>query len=146
LSINPGLKDIFRSLWKDFNTTFEDILGRIRSHKDLILDKATALHIQAGQFTTNMQDIRNHIQGYEQGWREFLRKEEIRKEAMFNETREWIASVDIESEHSNICYDRQRYQNSGDWILSHEKVKNWLSPDRLTHSILWINGRPGTGT
>jgi hypothetical protein len=140
------LKDVFRALWKNFNPTFEDILRRIRSHGALIMNKAIAVYSQRGLFNTDIHDIQNHIQQYERDKLQFLEGENARQDAKYKEVQEWIASADVECEHKNICDDRKNYRNSGDWILNQEKVKKWLSPDMLTHSILWINGRPGTGT
>jgi hypothetical protein len=140
------LKDVFWALWKNFNATFDDILRRIRSHKAFVMDKATTMYSQRGLFATDMQDIRNHIQQYERDRLQFLDTEKERQAARYNEVQEWIASADVESEHYKICYDLENYPNCGDWILNQQKVKNWLSPDGSTHSILWINGRPGTGT
>jgi hypothetical protein len=93
------------------------------------------------------QEIRDYLRQVEKEILDLNELEANRHEIKFNEVRSWIAGPETETEHNNICRDRKHYPNSGDWILDNAKVKDWLSPDpdQSPSSVLWINGRPGTG-
>ncbi|KAL4786749.1 hypothetical protein BJX76DRAFT_354925 [Aspergillus varians] len=142
-----ALNVVFKPLWEDFSPTFESILHRIRSHSRLIEDKGRYLYSHPAQYDMDMQGIREYLLQIEKGVFDLKHRELERRETKFNEVRDWIAGVDSETEHNDICRDRNRYPGSGSWILDNGKVKEWLSPDpdQSSSSILWINGRPGTG-
>lgn len=141
------MKDVFKALWKDFSHRLEQIIFEVKSHTALIEDEIGTLVNPSPGLQTDMRHIRDHIQQMEQKAHEFEKKEIERKKKMYTEVRDWLISADIEREHFEYCHDRESYPNTGDWILSHGKVKKWLSqdPEQSSHSILWINGRPGTG-
>ncbi|RLM00334.1 hypothetical protein CFD26_108105 [Aspergillus turcosus] len=143
-----ALQVVFSPLWKDFGQRFESILHRIRSHTTLLEDKTRAIYNnRTGKYDMDAQEIRDHLQQVEKEILDLNEREAKRHEIKFNEVRSWIAGPETETEHNNICRDRKHYPSSGDWILDNAKVKDWLSPDpdQSPSSILWINGRPGTG-
>ncbi|KAL3477934.1 hypothetical protein BJX99DRAFT_225121 [Aspergillus californicus] len=142
-----ALKAVFRPLWKDFGPTFENILHRIHSHRMLIEDKTRTLYSHPEQYDMDMREIRDHLRQMRHDVLDLREREAKRQEQKFDEVRDWIAAAETETEHSNICRDRKRYPNSGDWIVDNPKVKYWTSPDpdQSYSPILWINGRPGTG-
>uniref|UniRef100_A0A093VFA9 Vegetative incompatibility protein HET-E-1 n=1 Tax=Talaromyces marneffei PM1 TaxID=1077442 RepID=A0A093VFA9_TALMA len=149
-----ALKDTFKPLWKDFQHCFEHILHQLRSHKALIEDEARVPTNTLRDMSADSQHIRDHIQQIAGNSFEFDRKERERQKALYNEVRDWFSysrnlpeNAEVESEHGRYCYDREQYTDTGGWILSHEKIQKWLSPDvqQSSHSMLWINGRPGTG-
>uniref|UniRef100_A0A093VGA7 Putative SWI/SNF-related matrix-associated actin-dependent regulator of chromatin subfamily A member 3-like 1 n=1 Tax=Talaromyces marneffei PM1 TaxID=1077442 RepID=A0A093VGA7_TALMA len=148
-----ALKDTFKPLWKDFQHCFEHILHQLRSHKALIEDEARVPTNTLRDMSADSQHIRDHIQQIAGNSFEFDRKERERQKALYNEVRDWFSysrnlpeNAEVESEHGRYCYDREQYTDTGGWILSHEKIQKWLSPDvqQSSHSMLWINGRPGT--
>lgn len=152
---HAALKETFKSLWKDYHHRLDHNLRQLRSHKALIEDevrKSTGPFIDV---SADSQHIRDHIQQIAEKNFEFEKKERERQRDVYDEVRDWFSysrnlpeDAEVESEHGRYCYDREQYSDTGDWILSHEKIQKWLSPDiqHLSHSILWINGRPGTGS
>ncbi|KAL4928317.1 uncharacterized protein BDV17DRAFT_264698 [Aspergillus undulatus] len=148
LYFGRALKVVFRPLWKDFHTPkFDNIVKRIRSHTELIEDKARASYANPGQYNTDIQGLRDHLRRIEEDALKLKDKEAERQETKLKEVQDWIAGTESETEHNNICRDRHRYPNSGNWILEQGRVKEWLvpDPDQSYSSMLWINGRPGTG-
>ncbi|KAL4918902.1 hypothetical protein BDW62DRAFT_180053 [Aspergillus aurantiobrunneus] len=142
-----ALKSVFKALWKDFDPTFQSIVLRIRSHSTLIEDKVRVAYSHPGQYETDMQGIRDYLGKIEKDIVDLNEEENKRREKKFDEVRDWIAGTESETEHRKICRDRSHHPSSGDWILENGRVKEWLSPDpdQSYSSILWINGRPGTG-
>ncbi|KAL4951216.1 hypothetical protein BDW69DRAFT_42142 [Aspergillus filifer] len=147
LYFGRALKVVFKPLWKDFEPTLERILLRIRSHSALIEDKARASFANPGQYDADMQAIRDHLHQVEKDVLDLKARDTERLATKLNEVQDWIAGTESETEHNAICRDRYRYPNSGNWILENGRVKEWLTPDpdQSYSSMLWINGRPGTG-
>lgn len=149
-----ALKETFKSFWKDFNRRFEHIIHQLRSYRALIEDEAGIPSSPFRNVSLESHHIQNHIQHIERNTSEFDKKEIERQTDVYNEVRAWLSysrnlpeHAEVESEHDRYCYDRGQYAGTGDWILSHEKIKKWLSPDvqNSSQSMLWISGRPGAG-
>jgi len=152
---HAALKETFKSLWKDFHHRFDHIVHQLTSHKALIEDEARTPTGPFRDVSADSQCTRDHIQQVAGNTFEFDKKERERQRDVYNEVRDWFSysrnlpeNAEIESEHGRYCYDREQYADTGDWILSHEKIQKWLSSDvqHLSHSMLWISGRPGTGS
>jgi hypothetical protein len=153
--IHAALKETFKPLWKDFRHRFDHSLHQLRSHKALIEDDARLPPKTFRNMCGDSQHIRDHIQQIAGNTFDFEKKERERQKDIHNEVRDWFSysrnlpeNAEVESEHGRYCYDREQYADTGDWILRHEKIQKWLSPDvqHSSHSMLWINGRPGTGS
>ncbi|BAE55442.1 unnamed protein product [Aspergillus oryzae RIB40] len=158
-----ALRTVFRPLWKDFETTLFDVIVReTGSHRIMIEDKTMALYSHPGHCTMDAQEVRDHLESTSNNMRLSKQEHQKAREKMYDEVRCWIAGAagvsgvedvadvvgaETESDHNNICRDRGFYPGSGSWILENEKVKKWLSPEpeQSSNSMLWINGRPGTG-
>lgn len=154
--IYAALKETFIPLWRDFfNHRLDHVVHQLRSHKALIEDEEGTPTGPFRDVSADSQRIREHIQHLAGNTFEFDKQERERQRDVYNEVRDWFSysrnlpeNAEVESEHGRYCYDREQYADTGDWILSHEKIQKWLSPDvqQLSHSMLWINGRPGTGS
>ncbi|KAB8225072.1 hypothetical protein BDV33DRAFT_164515 [Aspergillus novoparasiticus] len=158
-----ALRTVFRPLWKDFETTlFDRIVHETGSHRIMIEDKTMALYSHPGHYTMDAQEIRDHLESTSNDMRLSKQNHQKAREKMYDVVRCWIAGAagvsgvedvadvvgaETESDHNNICRDRGFYPGSGSWILENGKVKKWLSPEpeQSSNSMLWINGRPGTG-
>lgn len=125
-------------------------MENLRHHKNLIEEQATAIISRTQQdyiiqYHSDAQRIRDHLQRYDRDQQKFADTEKDRQEGQHSQVQAWFGSPDVETEHLDICVDREKYPKSGDWILEQETVKTWLSPDEAVNSILCINGNPGTG-
>jgi hypothetical protein len=147
-SIAAIWRQIFRSIWKDFETRFKHILDSLSQHRQLIVEQAQLLHFQQSQI--DLQSLMLHIQQYEHDRSE--RMILLEKEAKYEEDKkyltvlEWFSGADSTVlDHDTFRGIRSQYAGSGDWILKDEKVQNWMEPDTPESSVLWINGIPGAG-
>lgn len=142
---------------------FDVIVRETGSHRIMIEDKTMALYSHPGHCTMDAQEVRDHLESTSNNMRLSKQEHQKAREKMYDEVRCWIAGAagvsgvedvpdvvgaETESDHNNICRDRSFYPGSGSWILENEKVKKWLSPEpeQSSNSMLWINGRPGTGS
>ena len=150
LTVELALKQVIRAVWKSFDPTFKHILDRLGSHRQLLEMKVKTLNSRTlnnhvSRYTEDMRVIQYHLQGYQKSCDEFVEAEKDRQEKRHDELQGWIASPDVEREHLDIQDDLQQYPGSGHWILSQDKIKDWLCPDNSTDSLLCVNGNPGTG-
>jgi hypothetical protein len=126
-------RQVFRSVWKDFKTRFQNILDRLRRHREVIESQANLLHFQQYQLdrAKMLEDLR--------------RSENERRQKNYKEALEWISGADTHLDHESACAARSEYPGSGRWILKHSKQQNWKEADEPVSSILWLNGIPGAG-
>lgn len=140
-------RQVFRSIWKTFETRFSDILRSLSGHKQLIIEQAAL--VQQRQYRDDSQRIRVHIEQYEQDRKEKLIQVRDQEEAEMNrkyrDVLEWFSAAQSTVEDQDICHKtRNEYAGSGQWILKDEKIQNWME-DPPVSSILWMNAIPGAG-
>ena len=139
---------LFRSLWKNFETRFRSILESLSRHRQLIADQAALIHYQ--QYQLDMQAISNHIRQYGEDREKNIEDRERQEAAEMHrkhlEVLQWFSAADTttsdQEQHTRI---RREYPGSGHWILKNEKVRIWQEDDTPPSSILWLNGKPGSG-
>ncbi|KAF2999267.1 hypothetical protein E8E13_003411 [Curvularia kusanoi] len=68
------------------------------------------------------------------------------EQSRLNNVQEWLA-VESRSDHDHVTYQEVRFEHSSttDWILNHEKIKDWVALDNPTTPLLWMHGIPGAG-
>jgi hypothetical protein len=120
-------------VWKDFKTRFQNILDRLRRHREVIGSQANLLHFQQYQL-----DRTKMLEG-------LRRSENERRQKNYKEALEWISGADTNLDHESACAARSEYPGSGRWILKHSKLQNWKEAGEPVSSILWLNGIPGAG-
>ena len=129
----PTWRQIFRSVWKDFNSRFEHILQDLRRHKDLIESQATALHFQQYQVDRQMFfEKLNHLETAE-------------RKRNYSEVLQWFLGANALLDHEDICKVRQEFPNSGAWLLKHPDYSSWKEDSVPRVSTLWLSGIPGAG-
>jgi NACHT domain len=129
----PTWRQMFRSVWKDFNSRFEHILRDLRRHKDLIESQATALHFQQYQVDRQMVfDKLNHLETAE-------------RKRKYSELLQWFLGADALLHHEDICKVRQEFPNSGGWLLKQPDYSSWKEDSVPRVSTLWLSGIPGAG-
>lgn len=61
--------------------------------------------------------------------------------------REWLATGGhAQTDHEQFVGIRKAYPSTGNWILEHEFILNWIDADVPTTPIVWMTGIPGAGT
>ncbi|KAF2736998.1 C2H2 domain-containing protein [Polyplosphaeria fusca] len=134
----------FRSVWKNFNTKFQGILNSLRRHKQLVETRASLMHFQRyeedmAQFTRYQQDL-NEIKSKMDQMIEEERSKKIKA------IKEWLATGSQAAvDHERFLAVRQKYPNTGRWILKHETIDNWMHADVPATPLVWMNGIPGAG-
>lgn len=89
-----------------------------------------------------MHQHQSDIQGMKTKHDEAERLESQRQRAI---TLTWLAGAKTESEHQALREIRCTSPASGAWILTHEKIENWIEGEPPSSSCGWLNGIPGAG-
>ena len=148
-------------MWKDFDSTFRDILNSLKQHNDL-LDRLThMLHIEQSQqdsqalgnfisaYTKDAGEIRAHIEQYkvDQDIRrqEAKQREVERKRERKIEVLQWVAAATMSDLHESFRQTRRSCPGSGQWIIDRERLRHWKDSDTPNNSVLWLHGIPGAG-
>lgn len=76
---------------------------------------------------------------------EFERIEKAESQKKYLAVMEWTTCSKNMADHKSFGETRRDYLGSANWILSHDKVQNWIGNTTPVSSILWMNGIPGAG-
>ena len=142
-----GWKQVFRSIWKNFETRFKDILRSLSGSRQLITEQASLVHYQHYQQDREM--LRGHITRYEQDREEkelqLKQQEKAELDKKSRDVMAWfVATQNTLLDHDRFGDTRNQYPGTGQWILKDEKIQKWME-DMPDSSILWLNGKPGAG-
>lgn len=127
-------RQAFDALWKRFDTKFAYILNNIKQHKILLERQA------------NLAEFAEARKGRDLAARNF---ESLEKEALLQRKAflgRWLAAVDASEDLEKGQEARTSNPNSGRWLLKKSHFRSWLDLDRPSDSMLWIHGKPGSGT
>jgi hypothetical protein len=105
------------------------------------------------RYQRDWQDVQDHINQYEDDRAILLaeaKASEIqRKDVQYTEVLRWLCSPEFKNSemirHRKLQKDHEVCPATGKWILSEDKVAEWMAPDPPSHSVLWIHGTTGTG-
>lgn len=152
--IDLAWKQVFKSLWKDFNSTFKSILDDLSRQRDLLDRLAGAQHMRQSQLDSQTlrrlrAEQKAHVEQYELD-RDKLQllvkhheQEKARKHR--DEVLRWISSATLSDLHEEYCKKRQIWPASGRWVLRKDKLEGWKDAETPTNSVLWMHGIPGAG-
>ena len=132
-------------MWKDFGTRFHNILERLCYHRDLIASQAALVHFR--QYQEDRQSTITQFEETREKMIDHFEKTEImERHKVYTLVMEWISGAQTQLDHEACCQERAQYPGTGEWILKHDKIKDWREADTPVSSILWLNGIPGAGT
>lgn len=140
-------RQVFKSMWKDFDSTFKAILDNLKRHSGLIDRLARA--IQMEQLQKDSLSLSILISEYKMDQdnrlRKLQREEAERKRVLKHEVLQWVAGASMSERHESSCKARQYCPGSGDWVLEGKQLKDWKDADTPNNSVLWLHGIPGAG-
>lgn len=126
-------KQLFRSAWKDFGSTFQHILDDLARHKDLVESRANIAQIQQAQ--ESRIAARTSFAAIEEGQRKTRHLEVIG----------WLSAPNEVLNQEAAAKVRVDTPSSGKWLLQDSKIKAWMDPSNSVAPSLWMNGKPGAG-
>lgn len=114
-------------------------------------DLARQVNGQVMRASERHLELQRHIQQYEQDRVELLSRakeeERKRKEDQRIGVLKWMSTPGVpQSEyHGKFREAREECPGTGLWILSEDKIFNWMNEETPPHSLLWLNGKKGAG-
>src|SRR5947208_3650562 len=125
-------KHLFHSSWKTFRTQFQYILNSLRRHKNLVESQAGLVAVMESQRARAVAE--KHFEEDEKAERS------RRSIAVIEKIRPPNCQVDQD------CAAETRHESqTGQWILQHKQVKDWMNSQSTMNPLLWLNGIPGAG-
>ena len=130
----PVWKQMFHATWKQFNTKFGDIINNIHQHK-ILLERQASL--------TEFEQAKQARLLTEREFRSLEAQEILRRKGLLAT---WLAAADVRSDQEEGRLTRHNYPQSGRWLLAKPQFRTWLDPKSYSAPLLWIHGKPGSGT
>jgi hypothetical protein len=127
-------KKFIRSIWKDFGTKFNGILKSLGRHKELVESRANIEQYRA--YREDVVEMQSKLD-------ELVATEHSKKRKA---VKEWLAvGSQPQQDHESYREIRKEFPSTGNWILKHEIVKDWIQADHPSSPLLWLTGIPGAG-
>ncbi|KAL9111362.1 MAG: hypothetical protein Q9227_004239 [Pyrenula ochraceoflavens] len=129
----PTWKQLFRSTWSDFKTSFQHIVNDLRRHKDLIESEANIVEYQEAQAhrTQAFQSLRTLL--------------DTDRQTKLVSVVDWLSISDVRTDHDAATMVREEYPTTGTWIRELSSLKAWQEDDIPPNVLFWIYGIPGAG-
>jgi hypothetical protein len=132
ISGNAAWHLFFDSLWKDFDSRFNNILERLTRHKNQVTNEAIAIDlVESRQWRAKVQeDLEN--------------KEKQRTKTHVHDTMAWL---NVTAEDQDNILDQllsKRLAGTCEWIFRSPKMGSWRD-DAHGEPLLWVKGIPGAG-
>lgn len=124
---------IFKSAWRDFETSFQNILDNLQRHKRLVETQASLADFEAAQKART--EVQNNFNA--------LHKAEKKRQRIA--VTQWLAPADSSSDQEKFTSIRNLYPGTGHWLLKDRVFKAWYDPLSTAGLILWLYGIPGAG-
>jgi len=75
---------------------------------------------------------------------EFAKLQSSESDRRRSRVQEWLGcAIGSRTRHENA--NKQRFGNSGQWLLQDQRFKNWFAPNQCIDPLLWLHGIPGAG-
>jgi hypothetical protein len=132
--MDPVWKQLFRAMWKNFDTRFGGILKNLARHKDFVESNATLAHYQ--RYQEDIKDLNKKLD-------DLVAEEQQKKKRAVSD---WLAvGHQPEKNHEDFRHVRRPYPTTAQWILENGHIKDLLGSGVPATPIIWMHGIPGAG-
>ncbi|CEF76018.1 hypothetical protein FGSG_10569 [Fusarium graminearum PH-1] len=146
----PGWKVLFHFAWKTFKTQFDPILKSLERHRVMLSEeKLTAVMQETQKQGQSIQDKLHQLNRdlQERDKKDAERDLITRQSQIDQQFRSIESKIDAPNYHEDYeIASQKRFQNtSGQWILSHPLVSEWLNHSSKADGKIYLSGIPGAG-
>ncbi|OCL08347.1 hypothetical protein AOQ84DRAFT_42671 [Glonium stellatum] len=156
-------------LWKPFNVRFDEVLGRMAHHRDLVNSELDIIRAQAAndaeaaaahersleakeryEAEKSRRQLEEHSRRTNEAWKLI---DEGRKDETYREIRHWISAPNFAETLQNS--QELREDGTNNWLFKNKIFSDWRtspwSPKSTSNqrktggNVLWIHGNPGSG-
>jgi hypothetical protein len=122
---------LFHATWQSLKKNIEEITKSLQHHKNIIETQATLVEYE--QF----QVFRTQTKA------EFAKLQISETDRRYLRVQEWLCPID--SRARDEAASRERFRDTGLWLLQDHRFKSWFMPDQCMDPLLWLCGMPGAG-
>jgi hypothetical protein len=134
---------MFLSLWKDFGSRFESIIESLKKQRDFVDAEAASINIvEAKEARKKALD---EIQDRSRREADSIeRNEKAATIAQLQHSVAWLSVDDSLQDDELDRISRRRHDETCVWISREPRIIDWLTDD-TKQTLLWANGKPGSG-
>jgi hypothetical protein len=133
-------KQLFQAAWRGFGDKIAVIRESLSRKKKLIESRISVL--QSEELTRILEETQKLSRIAEADLQERKMRDSRQKRQAVNA---WLAASRMESIHERHVKARSQDSESGHWLLEKQLFKQWIHPTYNITSLLWLNGKPGSG-
>ncbi|KAF0645692.1 hypothetical protein FPSE5266_00755 [Fusarium pseudograminearum] len=146
----PGWKALFHSTWKTFKTQFGPILKGLERHRAMLSEEKLTAVMQETQ--KQGQSIHDKLHQLDRAWQERDKKDAERdlialQSQIHQQYRIVESKINAPNYHEDyeIASQKPFQSTSGQWIISHPLVSEWLDFRSQADGKIYLGGIPGAG-
>jgi hypothetical protein len=123
---------LYHATGRSLTKKIEEIAKSLQRHKSIIEAQATLIEYEEFQASHTYMKA------------EFAKLQSSEKDRRYTRVQDWLGStIDSRSRHQDAGKDR--FGNTGQWLLQDQRFKNWFAPNQCIDPLLWLHGIPGAG-
>ncbi|EYB33484.1 hypothetical protein FG05_30074 [Fusarium graminearum] len=146
----PGWKTLFHSTWKTFKTQFGPILKSLERHRVMLSEEKLTAIMQETQ--KQGKSIHDKLHQMDSALRERDKKDAerdlITRQSQIDQQHRTVErKIDAPKYHEDyeIASQKRSQNTSGQWILGHPLVSEWLDHSSTADGKIYLSGIPGAG-
>ncbi|KAK5215941.1 hypothetical protein LTR47_009475 [Exophiala xenobiotica] len=125
-------KQLFHATKQSLIRKVNDVADSLKRHRAFMQSQASLIQYQ------EFDETRTYMK------EKFAKLQHQERDIRYRRVQEWLACpIDSRARHDHAI--RQRFGNSGQWLLDDQQFKNWFAPNQCTDPLLWLHGIPGAG-
>ena len=122
---------MYHATWRSLSKNIEEITKSLQRHKSVIETQATLVEYEKFQaFRAQTKADFAELQVSERDRRSFR-------------VQEWLCPID--SRARDEAASRERFCDTGLWLLQDQRFRSWFLPSQCMDPLLWLCGMPGAG-
>ena len=157
---------MYHATSRSLNARIEYLAKSLQRHKNLVKSQASLEEYrQSQEFRTEIKSDLARLEKSETD-RQQVRVQQLEEYRQFQEFRtemksdlarlersetdrqqvrvqQWLAAINSATRHENAA--RERFRDTGKWLLQKQRFQSWSSPEQCIDPLLWLHGIPGAG-
>ncbi|KAK5056111.1 hypothetical protein LTR84_012664 [Exophiala bonariae] len=126
-----ALRQLYHATWRTLGKNIEEITTSLQRHKSIIETQATLVEYE--QF----QAFRAQTKA------EFAELQISERDRRYARVQDWLSPID--SRARDEAASRERFLDTGLWLLQDDRFRHWFLADQCMDPLLWLCGMPGAG-
>ena len=132
LTLDSAWKQLYHATGQSLKNRIKQFAESMQRHKAILEAQASLVEYQQFEVTSAYMKA------------EFAKLQSSENDRRCSRVQEWLGcAVNNRTRHENV--NKQRFGNSGQWLLQDQCFKNWFASNQCVDPLLWLHGLPGSG-